>query len=42
LKKPKKPKKDKFEHLTERDYEDELEHREFTMFWDSLDIASSK
>ena len=27
------------EGLTERDYEDELDNREFAMFWDSLDIV---
>jgi hypothetical protein len=29
------------EDLTQEDFEDELEHREFSMFWDSLDIGES-
>ena len=33
---------DEFEHLTYQDYKDELEHKEFAMFWDSLDIVNSK
>lgn len=28
-------------HLKLQDFEDELEHREFAMFWDSLDMESS-
>ena len=38
-KKMKKVNLDEFAHLNKRDFEDELEHREFSMFWDSLDIA---
>lgn len=30
---------DEYSHLTKRDFEEELEHRQFSMFWDSLDIA---
>lgn len=26
-------------HLTRRDYEDELESKDFAMFWDSLDLT---
>lgn len=32
---------DEFANLTYQDYKDELEHREYAMFWDSLDIANS-
>lgn len=27
--------------LDERDFEDELDHREFSMFWDTMDIEGS-
>lgn len=33
---------DEYSHLTYRDYKEELEQREFSMFWDSLDIVNSK
>lgn len=29
------------EQLTQQDFEDELEHREFSMFWDTLNIGES-
>jgi hypothetical protein len=34
-----KQEEDEFSHLTLRDYEDELEHRQYSMFWDSLDLG---
>ncbi len=40
--KPVSKKKNKYDHLTEEDYENELDHREFSIFWDGLDIANSK
>ena len=30
---------DEYSHLTKRDFEEELDHRQFSMFWDSLDIG---
>ena len=41
---PKKDKKqsiteDEYSHLTQRDYEEELKHRKYSMFWDGLDIG---
>jgi len=40
--KPVSQKKKKYDHLTEEDFEDELDHRQFSIFWDGLDIANSK
>lgn len=31
---------DEYGHLTQRDFEEELEHRKYSMFWDGLDIGS--
>ena len=30
---------DEYAHLTKRDFEEELEHRKYSMFWDGLDIG---
>ena len=28
-----------YDHLTKRDFEEELEHRKYSMFWDGLDLG---
>ena len=38
--KPVKTEEEGYSHLKRQDYEDELEHREFAMFWDSLDLEA--
>lgn len=32
---------DDMKHLTLDDFHDELDHREFSMFWDSLDLEAN-